>query len=157
MLIQQLWAFPLIQMVGKELAQGPKLMHLNSLQPRAWTNEQLGNFKQSSLSFFSQGKCTYKKTAFQLIKSVCACAPSPFFFLPLLPPVFLWEIKQLRTECKCTLLPFMSLIPLIVSVREMSSLLSSKSLILMYSVRLVMYPDPVFFQEMTDRRRRLQD
>lgn len=77
MLIQQLWDSPLIQMLCKELAQGPKHMHLYSLQPRARTNEQLGNFKQPSLSFLSQGKCTYKIAAFQLIKLICSYMPSP--------------------------------------------------------------------------------
>lgn len=81
MLIQQLWAFLIIQMVCKELARGLKLVHLYSFKP--WTNEQLGNFRQSSLSFLSQGKCTYKKTAFQLIKSVVR--PPSFFPLPFSP------------------------------------------------------------------------
>lgn len=122
MLMRQLWAFPLIQMLCKELAQGPKLMHLYSLQPRAWTNEWLGSFKQSSLSFFSQGKCAHKKAAFQLIKPVCSYTPSPLFFLPLSPAQHaLREIKQLRTEYKFTLPPFMSFTPLIVWVKEMSS------------------------------------
>lgn len=124
MLMQEFLAFPLIQMLCKELAQGPKLMHLYSLQPSAWTNEQLGNFKQSSLSFFSQGKCAHKNTAFQLIKPVCTYSPPPSpFFLPFSPALHApREIKQLRTEYKFTLTPLMSFTPLIVSVRKMSSL-----------------------------------
>lgn len=127
MLMQQLWAFPLIQMLCKELAQGPKLMHLYSLQPSAWTNERLGNFKQSSLSFFSQGKRAHKKAAFQLIKPVCTYSLSPPFCPALLPRLHASrEIKQLRTEYKFTLPPLMSFTPLIVSLRKISSLFLAK-------------------------------
>lgn len=84
MLIQQLWAFLIIQMVCKELAQGLKLMHLYSFKPCVWTNEQLGNFRQSSPSFLSQGKCTYKKNSIS-INWIC-CTPSLLFSPPALFP-----------------------------------------------------------------------
>lgn len=156
-LMQPLWAFPLIPMVCKELAQSPKLVHLYSLQPRAWTNERRGNFKQSSLSFFSQGKCTCKKTSLQFMKSVCTGAPSPPLLLPLSPiwlPPGNQTIKVWIQICS----PSLHVFPLSDYVREGDVLpSSSKSLLCIYYVDLVAHPDPVFFQEMIDRRRRLRD
>lgn len=150
MLIQQLWAFPLIQMLCKELAQGPKLMHLYSLQPHAWTNEWLGSFKQSRRSFFSQGKCTYRKkkkkkgkTVFQLIKPVCTCMPSSSFFPALLPRPAHPQGNQTIKDCIQIFSPSLHVFHPCDCVSEGDVLpLSSKSLILMYNVGLVLAPWP---------------
>lgn len=127
-------------MFCRELAQGTKLMHLYSLQPCALTNERQGNFKQSSLSFFSQGKCTQKIGAFHLIKPVGTCTTTYFSCLYPLPCIPLREIKQLRPEYKCTLPPILFFTPLIsVSERDVFTL-SRKSDVLkwvcLYTVTL---------------------
>lgn len=53
-------------------------------------------------------KCTQKIEAFQLIKPVGTCTPTYFSCLSPLPCIPLRGIKQLRSEYKCTLPPFLS-------------------------------------------------
>lgn len=44
---------------SNSLAQGLQLVRLHLFKPYVETNEQLGNCRQSSQSFFSRGKCTH--------------------------------------------------------------------------------------------------
>lgn len=74
---------------SNSLAQGLELMHLHSFKPSVETNEQLGNRRQSSQSFFSRGKCT-RWEASPLIKSVVRPPSSLFPPAPLPHSAFPW-------------------------------------------------------------------